>query len=240
MSEKVDILAIGAHPDDIELGCGGTLMKEIEMGKKVGLMDLTQGELGTRGSKEIRKQEAELARDFMGAKFRDNLLLDDCFFENNRDNQINLISKIRRYQPEIIMCNATDDRHIDHQKAAKLVVDSCFLSGLKKIETTFDGNIQDVWRPVNVYHYIQWKNLEPDFVIDISKYMKQKFDLINCYKSQFYNDEKFDDNTPISTKNFLDSITYRARDLGRLVGVEAAEGFLSSRFPVVDRISSLK
>lgn len=240
MSEKVDILAIGAHPDDIELGCGGTLMKEIEMGKKVGLMDLTQGELGTRGSKEIRKQEAELARDFMGAKFRDNLLLDDCFFENNRDNQINLISKIRRYQPEIIMCNATDDRHIDHQKAAKLVVDSCFLSGLKKIETTFDGNIQDVWRPVNVYHYIQWKNLEPDFVIDISKYMKQKFDLINCYKSQFYNDEKFDDNTPISTKNFLDSITYRARDLGRLVGVEAAEGFLSSRFPIVDRISSLK
>ena len=240
MSEKVDILAIGAHPDDIELGCGGTLMKEIEMGKKVGLMDLTQGELGTRGSKEIRKQEAELARDFMGAKFRDNLLLDDCFFENNRDNQIKLISKIRRYQPDIIMCNATDDRHIDHQKAAKLVVDSCFLSGLKKIKTTFDGNIQDVWRPVNVYHYIQWKNLEPDFVIDISKYMKQKFDLINCYKSQFYNDEKFDDNTPISTKNFLDSITYRARDLGRLVGVEAAEGFLSSRFPIVDRISSLK
>lgn len=240
MSEKVDILAIGAHPDDIELGCGGTLMKEIEMGKKVGLMDLTQGELGTRGSKEIRKQEAELARDFMGAKFRDNLLLDDCFFENNRDNQIKLISKIRRYQPDIIMCNATDDRHIDHQKAAKLVVDSCFLSGLKKIETTFDGNLQDVWRPVNVYHYIQWKNLEPDFVIDISKYMKQKFDLINCYKSQFYNDEKFDDNTPISTKNFLDSITYRARDLGRLVGVEAAEGFLSSRFPIVDRISSLK
>ena len=240
MSEKVDILAIGAHPDDIELGCGGTLMKEIEMGKKVGLMDLTQGELGTRGSKEIRKQEAELARDFMGAKFRDNLLLDDCFFENNRDNQIKLISKIRRYQPDIIICNATDDRHIDHQKAAKLVVDSCFLSGLKKIKTTFDGNIQDVWRPVNVYHYIQWKNLEPDFVIDISKYMKQKFDLINCYKSQFYNDEKFDDNTPISTKNFLDSITYRARDLGRLVGVEAAEGFLSSRFPIVDRISSLK
>ena len=240
MSEKVDILAIGAHPDDIELGCGGTLMKEIEMGKKVGLMDLTQGELGTRGSKEIRKQEAELARNFMGAKFRENLLLDDCFFENNRDNQIKLISKIRRYQPDIIMCNATDDRHIDHQKAAKLVVDSCFLSGLKKIKTTFDGNIQDVWRPVNVYHYIQWKNLEPDFVIDISKYMKQKFDLINCYKSQFYNDEKFDDNTPISTKNFLDSITYRARDLGRLVGVEAAEGFLSSRFPIVDRISSLE
>ena len=154
MSEKVDILAIGAHPDDIELGCGGTLMKEIEMGKKVGLMDLTQGELGTRGSKKIRKQEAELARDFMGAKFRENLLLDDCFFENNRDNQIKLISKIRRYQPDIIMCNATDDRHIDHQKAAKLVVDSCFLSGLKIIKTTFDGNIQDVWRPVNVYHYI--------------------------------------------------------------------------------------
>ena len=240
MSEKVDILAIGAHPDDIELGCGGTLMKEIEMGKKVGLIDLTQGELGTRGSKEIRKQEAELARDFMGAKFRDNLLLDDCFFENNRDNQIKLISKIRRYQPDVVICNATDDRHIDHQKAAKLVVDSCFLSGLKKIETTFDGNIQDVWRPVNVYHYIQWKNLEPDFVIDISKYMKQKFDLINCHKSQFYNDDKSDDNTPISTKNFLDSITYRARDLGRLVGVEAAEGFLSSRFPIVDRISSLK
>lgn len=240
MSEKLDILAIGAHPDDIELGCGGTLIKEIEMGKKVGLIDLTQGELGTRGNKEIRKKEAELARDFMGAKFRDNLLLDDCFFENNRDNQIKLISKIRRYQPEIIICNAPNDRHLDHAKAAKLVLDSCFLSGLKKIETSFGGNLQDVWRPLNVYHYIQWKNLDPDFVVDISKYMKQKFDLINCHKSQFYNDDKSDDNTPISTKNFLDSITYRARDLGRLVGVKAAEGFLSSRFPVVDRISSLK
>ena len=139
MIEKLDILAIGAHPDDIELGCGGTLIKEIEMGKKVGLIDLTQGELGTRGNKEIRKKEAELARDFMGAKFRDNLLLDDCFFENNRDNQIKLISKIRRYQPEIIICNAPNDRHLDHAKAAKLVLDSCFLSGLKKLRLVLEA-----------------------------------------------------------------------------------------------------
>ena len=240
MSEKVDILAIGAHPDDIELGCGGTLIKEIEMGKKVGLIDLTQGELGTRGNKEIRKIEAELARDFMGAEFRDNLFLDDCFFENSKENKIQLISKIRRYKPEIIICNAPDDRHIDHQKAAKLVLDSCFLSGLKKIETSFDGNNQDVWRPINVYHYIQWKNLEPDFVVDISKYMKHKLDLINCYKSQFFDEKRSDDNTPISSKNFLDSITYRARDLGRLVGVEGSEGFIASRFPMINSITELK
>ena len=240
MSEKVDILAIGAHPDDIELGCGGTLIKEIEIGKKVGLLDLTQGELGTRGNKEIRKKEAELSKNEMGAVFRDNLFLDDCFFENNRDNQIQLISKIRRYRPEIIICNAPDDRHIDHQKAAKLVIDASFLSGLKKIKTSFEGNLQDVWRPVNVYHYIQWKNLEPDFLVNISDYLNKKLILINCYKSQFFNPKESNDNTPISTKNFLDSITYRARDLGRLVGVEAAEGFIASRFPLINSITELK
>ena len=240
MIEKLDILAFGAHPDDVELGCGGTLAKEISSGKKVGVVDLTKGELGTRGTAEVRSKESSMASEILGLKIRENLNFRDGFFKNNEEHQLKVVQVIRNYQPDIILCNALDDRHIDHPKGAKLVYDSSFLSGLSKINSTLNEKKQEPWRPKAVYHYIQWKNLEPDFVVDISKYMKHKLDLINCFKSQFYNDKKSDLNTPISTKNFQDSVTYRARDLGRLAGVEAAEGFLSYRFPVIDSISDLK
>jgi len=237
---KIDILAIGAHPDDVELGCSGTLAKEISEGKKVGIIDLTRGELGTRGSVDIRDSEAKEAANILGISFRENLNFKDGFFTNDINHQMILIQIIRKYRPNIILCNAIDDRHIDHPKGAKLVVDSCFLSGLKKIVTKQDNLDQEPWRPINVYHYIQWKNLKPDFVVDISDHFQTKINAVKAYKSQFYNPDETVHNTPISSKNFLDSIEYRARDLGRLTNVDYAEGFISARLPLVDSISTLK
>ena len=237
---NVDILAIGAHPDDVELGCSGTIAKEIALGKKVGIIDLTRGELGTRGSAEIRDSEAKKAAGILGVSFRENLNFKDGFFTNDEVHQLELIKVIRKYKPKIILCNAIDDRHIDHPKGAKLVVDSCFLSGLKKIETNHDGVDQNPWRPENIYHYIQWKNLNPDFVVDISEYFDTKIKSVKAFKSQFYNGNESVHDTPISTKNFLDSIEYRAKDLGRLTGVEYAEGFIASRLPRIESISDLK
>ena len=237
---NVDILAIGAHPDDVELGCSGTIAKEIALGKKVGIIDLTRGELGTRGTAEIRDSEAKKAASILGVSFRENLNFKDGFFTNDEVHQLELIKVIRKYKPKIILCNAIDDRHIDHPKGAKLVVDSCFLSGLKKIETNHDGVDQNPWRPENIYHYIQWKNLNPDFVVDISEYFDTKIKSVKAFESQFYNGNESVHDTPISTKNFLDSIEYRARDLGRLTGVEYAEGFIASRLPRIESISDLK
>ena len=237
---NVDILAIGAHPDDVELGCSGTIAKEIASGKKVGIIDLTRGELGTRGSAEIRDSEAKKAARILGVSFRENLSFKDGFFTNDKAHQLELIKVIRKYKPKIVLCNAIDDRHIDHPKGAKLVVDSCFLSGLKKIETNHDGVDQNPWRPENIYHYIQWKNLNPDFVVDISEYFDTKIKSVKAFESQFYNGNESVHDTPISTKNFLDSIEYRARDLGRLTGVEYAEGFIASRLPRIESISDLK
>ena len=237
---NVDILAIGAHPDDVELGCSGTIAKEIALGKKVGIIDLTRGELGTRGTAEIRDLEAKKAASILGVSFRENLNFKDGFFTNDEVHQLELIKVIRKYKPKIILCNATDDRHIDHPKGAKLVVDSCFLSGLKKIKTNNEGVDQNPWRPENIYHYIQWKNLNPDFVVDISDYFDTKIKSVKAFKSQFYNGNESVHDTPISTKNFLDSIEYRARDLGRLTGVDYAEGFTASRLPLIDKISDLK
>ena len=237
---KIDILAIGAHPDDVELGCSGTLAKEISEGKKVGIIDLTRGELGTRGSVDIRDSEAKEAANILGISFRENLNFKDGFFTNDINHQMILIQIIRKYRPNIILCNAIDDRHIDHPKGAKLVVDSCFLSGLKKIVTKQDDVDQEPWRPTNVYNYIQWKNLKPDFVVDISDHFQTKINAVKAYKSQFYNPDETVHNTPISSKNFLDSIEYRARDLGRLTNVDYAEGFISARLPLVDSISTLK
>ena len=237
---KIDILAIGAHPDDVELGCSGTLAKEISEGKKVGIIDLTRGELGTRGSVDIRDSEAKKAANILGISFRENLNFKDGFFTNDINHQMILIQIIRKYRPNIILCNATDDRHIDHPKGAKLVVDSCFLSGLKKIVTKHDDVDQEPWRPTNIFHYIQWKNLKPDFVVDISDHFQTKINAVKAYKSQFYNSDETVHNTPISSKNFLDSIEYRARDLGRLTNVDYAEGFISARLPLVDSISTLK
>jgi len=237
---KIDILAIGAHPDDVELGCSGTIAKEIANNKKVGILDLTKGELGTRGSAEIREKEANDAAKILNVAFRENLNFKDGFFKNDEEHQLKLIQVIRKYKPDVILCNAIDDRHIDHPRGAKLVIDSCFLSGLKKIVTEYNNKEQEPWRPLNIYHYIQWKNLKPDFVVDISNFFEIKIKAVKSFKSQFYNEKEPVHNTPISTKNFIDSIEYRARDLGRLTNVDYAEGFISARLPLIDSITVLK
>jgi bacillithiol biosynthesis deacetylase BshB1 len=229
---KLDILAFGAHPDDVELGCGATLAKEISKGKKVGIIDLTRGELGTRGSAETRDIEADLAANILGVSFRTNMEFADGFFINDKFHQIELIKMIRKYRPEIVLCNAIDDRHIDHGKGSKLVSDACFLSGLLKIDTKHedDDDWQEPWRPKQVYHYIQWKSIEPQIVIDVTGFIDKKMESVLAYKTQFYDPKSNEPQTPISSKNFTDSIIYRARDLGRLVGVEHAEGFTVERY----------
>lgn len=237
---KLDILVFGAHPDDVELGCAGTILKEISLGKTVGIVDLTHGELGTRGSAEIRGQEATDAAKILGVSVRENLNMRDGFFVNDEKHQLEIIKMIRKYQPEIVLCNAIDDRHIDHGKGSKLVSDACFLSGLLKIETVLDGEIQKPWRPKLVYHYIQWKNIEPDFVVDISGFTDKKIESILAYRSQFYDPNSKEPESPISSKNFLESLNYRSRDLGRLTGVEHAEGFTVERYLVVNSLGDLK
>ena len=237
---KLDILAFGAHPDDVELGCSGTIAKEISLGKKVGIIDLTRGELGTRGTVEIRNTEAAKAAQILGVSVRDNLDMRDGFFVNDETHQLEIIKMIRKYKPEVVLCNAIDDRHIDHGKGSKLVSDACFLSGLTKIETQLNGQTQEAWRPKLVYHYIQWKNIEPDFVVDISGFMDKKMEAVLAYGSQFYDPKSNEPVTPIASKNFLESIEYRAKDLGRLVGVEFAEGFTVERYLTVNSLSDLK
>jgi bacillithiol biosynthesis deacetylase BshB1 len=237
---KLDILAFGAHPDDVELGCSGTIAKEISLGKKVGIIDLTRGELGTRGSAEIRDSEAALAADILGVSIRENLNMRDGFFLNDEAHQLKIIKMIRKYRPEIVLCNAVDDRHIDHAKGSKLVSDACFLSGLRKVETEIDKQAQEAWRPKVVYHYLQWKNLEPDFVVDITDFINQKTESILAYSSQFYSENSKEPLTPIATKNFLESIHYRSQDFGRIVGVEYAEGFTVERYLAVNSLSDLK
>jgi len=237
---KLDILAFGAHPDDVELGCAGTILKEIALGKKVGIVDLTRGELGTRGSAEIRDQEAAAAAKILGVSVRENLSFRDGFFINDEAHQLEVIKMIRKYQPEIVLCNAVDDRHIDHAKGSRLVSDACFLSGLVRIETTLDGQLQKAWRPKVVYHYIQWKNIVPDFVVDVSGFETEKTAAILAYRSQFYDPNSKEPESPISSKNFLESLNYRSRDLGRLTGVEHAEGFTVERCLAVNSLSDLK
>ena len=236
---KLDILAIGAHPDDVELGCSATLAKEIYSGKKVGILDLTRGELGTRGSAEIRDQEAAAAAKILGVAVRENLAFADGFFVNDKEHQLEVIKMIRKYQPEIVLCNAIDDRHIDHVKGSDLVSDACFLSGLRKIETRVGGKPQKAWRPKHVYHYIQWKNIEPDFVVDVTGYLDKKLEAVKAYGSQFFDVKSKEPISPITSKNFLDSISYRAQDLGRLIGVDAAEGFTVERYVAVDSLDDL-
>jgi len=236
---KLDILAIGAHPDDVELSCAGTIAKEISRGKKVGILDLTRGELGTRGSAEIRDQEAAAAAEVLGVEVRENLEFSDAFFTNNASHQMEIIKIIRKYQPEIVLCNAVDDRHIDHGKAAKLISDACFLSGLRKIETIMNGDSQNAWRPKHIFHYIQWKNLKPDFVVDITGFLDKKIDSVKAYRSQFYSEDSKEPETPISSSNFLDSITYRAQDMGRLINTEHAEGYNVDRYVAVDSVFDL-
>ncbi|WP_091398032.1 bacillithiol biosynthesis deacetylase BshB1 [Flavobacterium noncentrifugens] len=236
---KLDILAFGAHPDDVELGCGGTLAKEIALGKKAGIVDLTRGELGTRGSAEIRDMESAAAAQILGVSIRENLNMRDGFFINDEEHQLAVIRMLRKYRPDIVLCNAIDDRHIDHGRASKLVSDACFLSGLMKIETEYIGEKQQQWRPKVVYHYIQWKNIQPDFVVDVSGYNHKKVEAILAYGSQFYDPNSNEPETPIATKNFLESLNYRSQDLGRLIGTDFGEGFTAERHLAVNSLADL-
>lgn len=236
---KLDILAFGAHPDDVELSCSGTLTKEVARGKKVGVVDLTQGELGTRGTIETRYQEAADAAEIMGLAARENLKFRDGFFKNDEAHQLEIIKRIRHYKPEIVFCNAIKDRHIDHAKGGELVSNACFLSGLQKIETSHNAQKQEAWRPKIVYHYIQWLEIEPDIVVDISGFMKKKLAAVEAYQTQFHNPNSKEPETPITSTNFYDSVTYRAQNLGRLIGVDHAEAFTTERYPAVDSIFDL-
>jgi bacillithiol biosynthesis deacetylase BshB1 len=235
----LDILAFGAHPDDVELGCGGTLAKEIKNNKKVGIIDLTRGELGTRGSADLRDEEAKKAADILGVSVRENLRMRDVFFQNNEENQMKVIQMIRKYRPKIVLCNAVSDRHIDHGKGSSLVSDACFLSGLRKIETFYEGILQEAFRPQVVYHYIQWNQSNPDFVVDITGFMDVKVDSVLAYSSQFFTPNTQEPITPIATQNFLDSLTYRAQDLGRMIGTDFAEGFTTERLLAVNYLEDL-
>ncbi|MEX0275335.1 MAG: bacillithiol biosynthesis deacetylase BshB1 [Flavobacteriaceae bacterium] len=238
---KLDILVFGAHPDDAELGAGATIAKAVATGKKVGIVDLTRGELGTRGTAEIRDREANKAAEILGVAVRENLEFADGFFTNDRQHQLAVIRMLRKYRPEIVLCNAKEDRHIDHGKGSKLVSDACFLSGLVKIDTKFEGEgeWQQPWRPKAVYHYIQWKDLIPDIAVNVSGHMDTKMKAIAAYASQFYDPTNKEPETPISSKNFTDSVEYRARNLGRLIGTEYAEGFTVERLIGVESLDGL-
>ena len=239
MIKKVDVLAFGAHPDDVELGCAGTILLQISLGYKVGIIDLTKGELGTRGNPEIRMQESEVASRKMGLSFRENLGFSDGFFQNNEKNQLEVIKRIRAYRPSIVLCNAISDRHPDHGRSAELIYDSCFLSGLEKINTTFNGMNQPAFRPQVLYNYIQYNDDKPDFIIDISHFMNQKMDVIKSYVSQFYNPDSKESETLISKKSFLELVKNRNADLGRFISVDYAEGFMAHRYIGTDNLFNL-
>jgi bacillithiol biosynthesis deacetylase BshB1 len=236
---KLDILAIGVHPDDVELGCAGTLLSAIAEGKKVGIVDLTRGELGTRGTADTRKVEARNAANILGIEIRENLGMADGFFQNDESHQRILIQAIRKYQPTIILANAPEDRHPDHGRSSKMVSDAAFLSGLRKIVTKLDGKEQQEWRPTYVFHYLQDRFLQPSFVVDISKYMDKKLASVLAYSTQFYNPELNEPETYISSPQFIDSVKARAMMLGKRIGVEFAEGYISEKMIGISSFDSL-
>jgi len=232
MIQKVDILVFAAHPDDAELACSGTILKHIKLGKKVAIVDLTAGELGTRGTVEIRAEESAAATKLLGLTARYNAGFADGFFESDKEHCLVLAKYIRYFQPEIVLCNAIEDRHPDHGKASELASRACFLAGLRKIETAWEGQDQEAWRPKNVYHYIQDRYIEPDFIVDISEYWDQKLACIHAFKSQFYSPATTNNDEPqtyISGKSFLLSIESRARQFGHAIGVEYGEGFTKEK-----------
>lgn len=236
---KVDILAFGAHPDDVELSCSGILLAHAARGKTFGLIDLTEGELGTRGNAEIRKKEATEAAKILGAKFRENLGLQDGFFQIDEVSLKRAIYFIRKYQPEIVICNAPTDRHPDHGKGHELVKQACFLSGLRKITTKDEHHSQEAWRPKMIFGYIQFYALSPDIIVDISPYIEQKVESVKAYKSQFYDPSSPEPETVISSKKFLDNIKERASDWGRLIGTEYGEGLMVVRTPGISDLFQL-
>ncbi|MEJ6737385.1 MAG: bacillithiol biosynthesis deacetylase BshB1 [Flavobacteriales bacterium] len=237
---KLDILAIGVHPDDIELGCGGTILKHIAVGKKVGVLDLTHGDLGSRGSGELRLVEAENSAKILGLSARENLGFADGFFRNTKENQIEIIKILRKYQPDVVLCNAPKDRHPDHGRASEMVSEACFYSGLVRIETELDGTSQSLWRPKSVYHYIQDRFLKPDFVVDVSDFVDQKIEAIMAFSSQFYNPASELPETPISSKKFMDFIKARMANFARDISTDYAEGFTVDRTIGIEDITQLK
>ncbi|MFB0960912.1 MAG: bacillithiol biosynthesis deacetylase BshB1 [Flavobacteriales bacterium] len=237
---KLDILAFAAHPDDIELSAGGTILKAVKEGRKVGIVDLTKGELGSRGSSVIRGDEAAAAAGILGLSIRENLGLADGFFEVNRNSQLEVVRMIRKYQPEIVLANAVSDRHPDHGKGAELVHKSAFLSGLIKIKTEVDGEEQAAWRPKRVFHYIQDHYIEPDFVVNITDEFEDKLKSIMAYSSQFFNPEGDGARTPISGEDFVKFIEGRARQMGREAGFEMGEGFTVSNPLGVESLFDVK
>ena len=237
---KLDILVIAAHPDDAELGCGGTIAKHVAAGKKVGILDLTKGELGTRGTEETRKREAALAGEILGLSFRDNVGLPDGFFQNTKEEQLHIIQFVRSCQPEIVITNAPTDRHPDHGKASQLAYDACFLSGLSKIETkNSDGQLQNAWRPKQFYSFIQSELIIPDSVIDISDFWEIKMASIKAYQTQFFTKDSEGPQTFISRPEFLDFLQGRAAEFGNMIGVKYAEGYIAKRYPAVNLLTDL-
>jgi len=237
--EKLHILAIAVHPDDLELGCAGTLIKHARMGQKVGILDLTKGELGTRGTPEIRLEEAAAAAKIMGVSVRENAGMQDGFFRNDEAHQLQLIPYIRRWQPDIIITNAPEDRHPDHGRAAGLVADASFLAGLRKIETQYDGQPQEAWRPKRVFHMIQDRQLTPTFLVDIADAFEEKQQAIQAYNSQFHNPDSNEPQTYISSQNFLEEIKYRDALLGKRIGAKYAEGFISVNILGISHLDQL-
>jgi N-acetylglucosamine malate deacetylase 1 len=238
---KLDILVLAAHPDDAELGCGGTIAKHVALGMKVGILDLTQGELGTRGTSHTRHEEAQAAAKILGLNVRENVGLPDGFFRNDRENQLAVIRKIRQYQPAIVLANAVTDRHPDHGKGASLAYDACFLSGLSKIETTDEAGAKQLpWRPTHLYHYIQSQYIAPHFVIDITDHWETKINSVKAYKTQFFDSASNEPETFISRPEFLQFLEARAIEMGNIANVKYAEGFTVHRYPVVDKLTDLK
>jgi N-acetylglucosamine malate deacetylase 1 len=237
---KIDLLAFGVHPDDVELSCSGVLVTEKKNGKTTGIIDLTQGELGTRGTIETRYEEAAAAAMILGVDVRENLQMADGFFENNQAHQRKIITVLRKYQPEIILCNAPEDRHPDHGRSSSLVSEAAFLSGLMKIETVVDGLPQKPWRPKYVFQYVQDRYLQPNFVVDISSVIEEKIASIKAYKTQFYDPQSKDSNqTYISTPEFLDAVIARSAMFGKMIGVKYGEGFLSKKMVGIKNFDAL-
>lgn len=226
---KLDILVLAAHPDDAEISCGGTIAKHIASGKKVGVVDLTRGELGTRGTAEIRDQEAAASSKVLGLSIRENLGLRDGFFQNSEEDQLKVVAAIRKYQPEIVLTNAIHDRHPDHGRASELVYQSTFLSGLIKVETKLDGKVQSPWRPKAVYHFIQSLYIQPDFVVDVSEFWEKKIEALRAFKSQFYDPNSNEPETFISNPGFMKLIDSRGQELGYTIGAKYGEGFTVRR-----------
>jgi bacillithiol biosynthesis deacetylase BshB1 len=237
---KLDILAVGVHPDDVELSCSGTLLRHMANGKKCGILDLTRGELGTRGSAELRLKEAEAAAKILGVSVRENLGMADGFFVNDSAHQREIIRMIRKYRPEIILCNAITDRHPDHGRSAELVSQAAFYSGLRRIETKDGDKAQEHWRPKAVYHYIQDRQLKPDFVVDVTDFVEKKMEAIKAFSSQFYDPNSKEPESPISVKNFFDLVKGKMAVFGRDAGFEFAEGYTVERSPGITDLFDLK